>query len=39
MIPAMRDCFFDISKIRILLIEDEKLGSLFFLYKTQVKEL
>ena len=30
----MRDCFFDISKVRILFIEDEKLGSLFFLYKT-----
>ena len=30
----MRDCFLDISKVRILFIDDEKLGSLFFLYNT-----
>ena len=31
-IPAMRDCFFDISKVRILLIEDD-LSILSFIKK------
>ena len=32
-IPIIMDGFFDISKFRTLLMYDEKLGSLFFLYK------